>query len=171
MELQRGFAKLEQNQRMELKKAAQKDYSASRRDRGLAEQPRMMYDGKAGAPGRAAADGAAGMPAEFRLSTEHGEASGSQTDPWPPMPVRVFAHARAAGPAEDTLRLRRDALLASGPRAAGRQGGSVVRPVRFAGRLRGDGVRPHARRPARFGDANRSRRVCPSRCSRARRWK
>ena len=99
MELQRGFAKLEQNQRMELKKAAPEGLLRKPQDRALAEQPRMMYDGKAGA--RAALPPMApGMPRNFDFRQNMAKRAGAKPNPWPPMPVRVFAHPRAAGPAE-----------------------------------------------------------------------
>jgi hypothetical protein len=95
---------------LNLKKAVPQDRLLQNADRGLAAGPAPMVEGKGQAMGEGigqAMDGrmapmAPGMARGFaRFRPAMGIRGEARSSPTPVMPVRVFAHTRAAGPAEE----------------------------------------------------------------------
>jgi hypothetical protein len=92
--LQNGFA---------LKEAMPENQLRQKRDREMAEQPPMMHDGKAARMAPMGPMVPMGPQADFarRGMLPNGFQERKQQIFLPPLPVRVFAHARASGPAEE----------------------------------------------------------------------
>ncbi|MGH7223594.1 MAG: alpha-2-macroglobulin family protein, partial [Gemmataceae bacterium] len=88
-----------QNRQLELKEALPRKQLQKKADGDRAEQPRPLFDDKgdlrAAMPPRAPR-----MAGDIAFRRLMGGRGLRQANPWPPMPVRIFAHPRAAGPAE-----------------------------------------------------------------------
>ncbi|HTU17909.1 MAG TPA: alpha-2-macroglobulin family protein, partial [Gemmataceae bacterium] len=89
----------DQKQRKELKKAVAEKQLQKKADRAFAKQPEQRFDGQAGA--RAATPPMAPGMGNFAGRPFLGGRDLRQANLWPAMPVRVFAHPRASGPAEE----------------------------------------------------------------------